>query len=63
MVFKMAIKCLKCNHVIEGGLHTLSECPNCGNTDRDEFCKVPDTDIDPAKRERDKKWLESHRAG
>lgn len=61
----MAIKCLKCNHVFEGGLHTLSKCPNpnCENTDRDEFCKVPDTEIDSAKHERDKKWLESHRAG
>lgn len=62
----MAIKCLACGNTVSGtdGLHTLFKCPNpeCGNTDRSKFCRVDDEDVNPVKHEKDKKWLESHKA-
>lgn len=62
----MAIKCLNCNYVESGakGLHTFSKCPNCGCTDINKFIRVDDDDkdIDLKKHEKDKKWLESHKA-
>ena len=40
----MAIKCLKCGYVISGaeGVHLISKCPNCGNTEIDKFLRVDD---------------------
>lgn len=58
----MAVRCEKCKHVIEGkeGVHTVSTCPNCGNTDKDMFIRVED-DIDPEEYEKTREWLESRR--
>ena len=60
----MAIRCTKCNHTLQGkkSLHLVSKCPNCGNTAREMFIRVDDEDIDPAKQQQDKEWLESHKA-
>lgn len=60
----MAIHCSKCGHTLPGvkSLHLVSRCSNCGNTDRSLFIRVDDEDIDPKARERDKEWLEAHRA-
>ena len=61
----MAIKCLKCKHVMEGvnGLHLVTKCPNpnCGNTDIRYFERVDHEDIDLKKKEEERKWLESQR--
>ena len=60
----MALHCLKCKRTLPGmeSLHLMRKCPYCGNTDRDSFIRVDDEDIDPAKQEKDREWLESHRA-
>lgn len=59
----MGMQCLKCKEIISGtgGLHTFSECPKCGNKDKDQFIRVDDTDIDPKAKEKDKEWLESRK--
>lgn len=61
----MAMKCLKCKCVMEGidGLHLVTKCPNpdCGNTDVRYFIRVDHKDIDPEKKEEERKWLESQR--
>jgi len=59
----MAILCKKCSHTIAGAssLHLVSNCPNCGNSDRSLFIRVEDEDIDPAKETRDREWLDSRR--
>ena len=60
----MAIRCTKCDHTISGAksLHLVSKCPACGNSERDKFIRVDDEDIDPAKKEADREWLEEHRS-
>ena len=60
----MAIRCTKCNHTISGkkSLHLVSKCPNCDNTAREMFIRVDDEDIDTAKQQQEKEWLESHKA-
>jgi predicted nucleic acid-binding Zn-ribbon protein len=60
----MGIRCNKCGHVHEGkdSLHLVTKCAKCGNTERDQFIRVDDRDIDEAKHARDREWLESHKA-
>ena len=59
----MAILCKKCSHTIKGtsSLHLVTSCPKCGNSDRSLFIRVEDEDIDPAKENQDKEWLDAHR--
>ena len=59
----MAILCKKCSHTIKGAssLHLVSSCPNCRNSDRSLFIRVEDEDIDPAKENQDREWLDAHR--
>jgi len=60
----MAVMCQKCKYIIKGaeGLHTVSKCPKCGQTDKDMFIRVEIEDFEPEEHEKDKEWLESHRA-
>jgi len=59
----MAIKCLKCEYILRGkdGLHLVNRCPNCGNTEIDQFIRIDDEDIDSDQKEKEKELLESHR--
>ncbi|MHA1250913.1 MAG: hypothetical protein ACTSRP_13050 [Candidatus Helarchaeota archaeon] len=58
----MGIKCLVCNHIITGinGLHLISKCENCGNSDLSKFIRVEDEDINYKQYLKDKEWLEEH---
>lgn len=60
----MAIKCKKCKFVDyeATGLHTMTQCRNCGQKDRDMFVRVEVKDYTDANHEADNKWLEAHRA-
>lgn len=57
----MGIKCEECNHEIKGknGLHLIDECPNCGNTQKDKFVRIPDP-ISKEKKEENGKFLKEH---
>ena len=61
----MGIMCLKCGYIESGtkGLHIFSKCPNpnCGNTDRDQFIRIDDDEIDMIQHQNDREWLESHK--
>lgn len=59
----MAVKCKNCNFVMIGdkGLHMISKCENCGETDRSKFIRVEAQDYSISNHEEDKGWLESHK--
>jgi len=59
----MAIQCNGCKFVLPGldSLHLVKTCPECGNTNRDQFFRVDDEDIDPVQHAKDREWLEAQR--
>ena len=56
----MAIQCRKCEYVFPGvnSLHLVTKCVKCGNTERDMFFRVEDTDINSKKNKEEGKWLQ-----
>ena len=60
----MAVKCLTCKYLItqDKGLHMVSKCPECGESDRSKLIRVEEEDYTKLDHEKDREWLESHKA-